>query len=484
MLTLKSAFLVCLSLGLVEAAPQLRNILANENGLLANEKGRGRDRVLQGQRQRLTAQEQADQIPQGLSVATDGSIIMDATARVNGQDLRFKVSAPADQFTKDSGVKGGKQEVGAAGTLGVNVLLHGDGGQSFFDFPNQAVQNNLVGVALLAPDENLFWGGGSGLERTDGEEHAQIVNDFVQQVLPKVMAFDNESVSFTGVSGGSLLLSGFFMPAHMQNFAAPAAVADADKALEEKLDADKAAEEEKKQAEEEKKAAEDEEKEAEKAEEEVEDDKKVDAGKEADAEVDADADADVDADADAVVDADADADAGVRKFGAAAGEGAAAAGPAGRILKNILGRAANVSAPAEQQKGSQIILNCGALAPQVAVSPEAAAALANTRLHFQSTQKELAILQESIPEALVAYSKLVADAGLSEKEISALQTVDNSPNGGHCEFDEKDFVSGVQLMADSFSAIVQGGDGNLNGTDINVLNPVLGNEKLVFSGAS
>ncbi|KAI0444497.1 hypothetical protein F4803DRAFT_250435 [Xylaria telfairii] len=379
MFTLRSVLLVSLSLCLVEAAPR------NRNG-----NGNGRGGNSQGQQQRLTAQEQADQIPQGISEATDGSTILDATAQVNGQALRFKVSAPADQFTTETGITGAGQVAGAAGTLGVNVLLHGDGGQSFFDFPNQAVQNNFAGVALLAPDPNLFWGGGSGLDRTDGAAHAQIVNDFVQQILPQVMAFDSDSVSFTGVSGGSLLLSGFFMPAFMQNFASPAAGASA----------------------------------------------------------------------------------------VAAGTRGAAATRGRFSLSN---RATNTTAG---QKTSQVLLNCGALAPQVAVSADAAAALANTRIHFQSTQNDLADLQVSIPEAVVAYEQVVTDAGLATKQIAALQTVDNSPNGGHCEFDEKDFVSGVQLMADSYSAVLQGGDGLLAGTNVNVLNPVPGNEKLVFSGAA
>ncbi|KAI1495448.1 hypothetical protein F5X99DRAFT_415126, partial [Biscogniauxia marginata] len=274
-----------------------------------------------------------------------------------GQTVRFKVSAPADQFTTDSGVDGATQDAGAAGTLGLNVLLHGDGGQSFFDFPNQAVQDNLAGVAILAPDENLFWGGGSGLERTDGVAHAQIVSDLVTGVLPQVLAFNASSVSFTGVSGGSLLLSGFFLPVHM---------------------------------------------------------------------------------------------------GAFAGAGQA----------------------------SQVLLNCGGLEPQVAVAADAAAAIPNTRLHFQSTQRELALLQPAIPAAVAAYEQLALDGGLDADAVGALQTVDNSPDGGHCEFDEQDFVSGVQLMADSFAAIMQGGDGLLAGTNVNVLNPVPGNEDLVFSGSS
>ncbi|RWA02982.1 hypothetical protein EKO27_g12123 [Xylaria grammica] len=66
MFTLRALFLVGLSLCPVEAAPR------NRNG------GGGRGAASQG----LTAQEQADQIPQGVSTATDGSTILDATARV------------------------------------------------------------------------------------------------------------------------------------------------------------------------------------------------------------------------------------------------------------------------------------------------------------------------------------------------------------------------------------------------------------------
>lgn len=275
----------------------------------------------------------------------------------SGLPLRFKVSAPADQFTADSGVDGAAAAAGDAGDLGLNVLLHGDGGQSFFDFPNQAVQDGLAGVAVLAPDPNLFWGGGSGLDRTDGVAHSQAVADLIATVMPQVLAFNSSKVSFTGVSGGSLLLSGFLLPGHMAQFAS--------------------------------------------------------AGQE-----------------------------------------------------------------------SQVLLNCGGLEPQVDVSADNAAALAATRIHFQSTQQELALLQPAIPAAIAAYEQIATDQGLDTAAIGALQTVDNQPLGGHCEFDEQDFVSGVQLMADSFSAVVQDGDGVLAGTNVNVLNPVPGNEDLTFSGAS
>ncbi|RYC54919.1 hypothetical protein CHU98_g11293, partial [Xylaria longipes] len=169
---------------------------------------------------------------------------------------------------------------------------------------------------------------------------------------------------------------------------------------------------------------------------------------------------------------------------AAAAVGARAAATRGRLALSTKASNTTTTTTTTGQKTSQVLLNCGALAPQVAVSADAAAALANTRIHFQSTQDDLAELQVSIPEAVVAYEQVVADAGLATEQIAALQTVDNSPNGGHCEFDGQDFVSGVQLMADSFAAVLQGGDGLLAGTNVNVLNPVPGNEQLVFSGAS
>ncbi|KAL5349893.1 hypothetical protein ACLOAV_004927 [Pseudogymnoascus australis] len=268
-----------------------------------------------------------------------------------GLAIRYKISAPAELFTTASGVPGGAATAATAGQNGLNVLLHGDGGQSFVDFPNQAVQGGLMGVVVLAPDENLFWGGGSGLDRTDGVEHSAAVNTLIQEQLPQDVAFDPANVFFTGVSGGALMLSGFFMPA----------------------------------------------------------------------------------------------------FGAAYKTG--------------------------------VMLNCGALAPQVAVV-DAATLAASTRIHFQSTQNELALLQPAIPEAVAAYESLAADAGLSAAEVGALQTVDASPAGGHCEFDEQGFVSGVQLMADSFADVMlAGGSGQVGGIG-NVLTTVVGNEDINFGAPS
>ncbi|KAJ4357112.1 hypothetical protein N0V95_002768 [Ascochyta clinopodiicola] len=302
--------------------------------------------------QKQTAQQKAAKVPMGITQAQDGSMILDDMVMVNGLPIRFKIAAPADQFLPASGVPGAAATSGN-GTMGANVLLHGDGGQSFFDMPNQNVQANTMGVALLAPDPNLFWGGGSGLQRTDGVAHAQAVNDWIQNEMPQRVAVNMSAMVFTGVSGGSLLMSGFFIPAQMQNYA-PSAVE----------------------------------------------------------------------------------------------------------------------------------LNCGGMPPQVAV--QNAAAVASTRVHFQSTQSELQLLQGSIPQAVSAYEQLATDQGMTPAQINALQTVDNTPQGGHCAFDGQDFVSGVQTMLTSYSNVVQGGNGVVTGIGApstgQVTTGVVGNENLQFTG--
>lgn len=41
-----------------------------------------------------------------------------------------------------------------------------------------------MGVVALAPDPNLFWGGGSGANRVDGVAHSAAVNALITQVRP------------------------------------------------------------------------------------------------------------------------------------------------------------------------------------------------------------------------------------------------------------------------------------------------------------
>jgi hypothetical protein len=254
-------------------------------------------------------------------------------------------------FKAASKVPGAAAAPDATSNMGVNVLLHGDGGQSFFAFPNQNVASNLMGVAVLAPDPNLFWGGGSGLNRANGVAHAQAVNDLVKTELPKMVAFNQNQTYFTGVSGGSLLLSGFFIPAQMKNF-----------------------------------------------------------------------------------------------------------------------------------QGTGVLLNCGALAPQVPFEQQEAV-IKSTTIHYQSTTNELSNLQQSIPQAISAYEKVAQAAGMSPSDIAAKQTVDNTPTGGHCEFDGSSFNTGIQLVANSYANIMQpGATGQVPGIGP-VLKSVVGNESPTFGRA-
>jgi len=292
-------------------------------------------------------------IGDGPATAPDGTPILEDEVNIGGLPLRFKVSAPANALIQGGNNNGNGNRINnkRQANLGINVLLHGDGGQSFFDFPNAGVSNGLIGVALLAPDANLRWGGqdnkdNTGLIRPDGQLHSSIVNNFITQVLPQMVSFDNSQIFFEGVSGGSLTLSGFTIP----------------------------------------------------------------------------------------------------QFGASLG---------------VRG----------------VVFGCGGLPPQINVQGD----ISNLRIHWQSSVNELVPLQTSIPQSIVAYEQNTASSGASANQINQLLTADNSPNGGHCEFDQQDFVSGVQLLTDNFANVI-GGNARLNG--VQVVNGVAGNEDLFNNGAA
>lgn len=344
-----------------QAAPQQRN----RGGGGGGGGGRNRNGGNNNNRVTQTPQQQASATPQGISLATDNtSTILDTTVRVSSVPVRVKISAPAALFQPASNVPGAASlsKRQNQNLPGLHVLLHGDGGQSFFDFPNQDPRNtNLLGVTILAPSENLLWGTRAGppagLTRVDGEADALLVRDLVKEILPQLVSFDPSNVFFSGVSGGALLLSGFFMPAHLSEFSAQAA-------------------------------------------------------------------------------------------------------------------------------GGGVLLMCGAMPPQVDVV--GGAAFATARIHYQTTRNELALLQEAIPAAIRAYEDIAATEGIGAGEVGVLQTVDGTPNGGHCEFDEQGFVSGIQLVVDSFGEIMlPGASGVVQGIDaVTVLTPVVGNEDVEFVGAN
>ncbi|OCK76069.1 hypothetical protein K432DRAFT_428968 [Lepidopterella palustris CBS 459.81] len=113
----------------------------------------------------------------------------------SGLPLRYKASGFASQFARNTPIPGTLAAPNSAGPLELNVLLHGDGGQSFSKLHNQAVRANIKGVAILAPDSKLFRAGSQGPDRTDGVAHAQAVDDFVLNNLPKTVAFDQPQSS-------------------------------------------------------------------------------------------------------------------------------------------------------------------------------------------------------------------------------------------------------------------------------------------------
>lgn len=182
-------------------------------------------------------------------------------------------------------MQGAAAAPGAQGTMGLSVLLHGDGGQSFDAFPNKNGNGNDAGVVIRAPKQARTWGG-NGPQRPDSFVHSKAVADIVTNELPRMVAFNASDMTFAGVSGGAIMLSSTFMPTQM-----------------------------------------------------------------------------------------------------------------GKFLN------------------AKVINMCGASAPTAAFTPEAAAAMANTHIHFQSTTNELDDLQPNFSKAINAYAKAAADAGLNQKRL-------------------------------------------------------------------
>lgn len=274
------------------------------------------------------------------------------TAEVEGFAIQFKVSAPNDALQAAAQpaavIRAVGQATGPPGGNGILVTLHGDGGQSFFDFPNQRVQNDLMGVVLLAPNDKMFWGGGAGNRRTDGELHSKLVDELIRKVLPQVIKMDPTKVFFMGISGGSLLLSGFFMPLFAATY------------------------------------------------------------------------------------------------------------------------------------NTGVIFGCGALPPQIDTSPDFGKTIGTMRMHFQATTGELTSLQVPIAAAIVNYARAGRQAGVPDNVIGNKLTADTTPRGGHCAFDGKGFVSGVQLLSDDYANIILG-KGDAKGIG-NVATSVLANTQTFASG--
>lgn len=157
--------------------------------------------------------------PRQGATGPDGSVIVEGTYQAAGNiNLRYKVAAPASAFAN------APPPGPNARALGLNVLLHGDGGASFEAFPNADITTStngrLAGVVVLAPNAQALWGGQStrNRPRPQGDAHSRAVNDLIKTHLPTVLRFNPQDVWFTGVSGGAIMLSGFFLPTYLNEY--------------------------------------------------------------------------------------------------------------------------------------------------------------------------------------------------------------------------------------------------------------------------
>lgn len=113
-----------------------------------------------------------------------------------GLNSSYKINAPADA---------------ASGKLyGLHVHFHGDGGGGYRDFPNREIHQNLIGVTVKSPNQNLQWWVGSPVV------HADYVNQLIQSEILRKYNVDTTRIYFSGVSGGSYFLSGYFLPKYGQ----------------------------------------------------------------------------------------------------------------------------------------------------------------------------------------------------------------------------------------------------------------------------
>lgn len=155
-----------------------------------------------------------------LSTVVDGLVvntrIITGSAQFGSDKVHFKISVPNP----------------TPQNAGLNVMLHEDGGGSYDMFPNAEFKNNLIGVILEAPNSNRTWGG----NRDDAARaKADVASNFPQGSLhsgyvdhmlnaggdiEKALGtkFDHSRVFFTGASGGSLLLTGFFIPKYADKY--------------------------------------------------------------------------------------------------------------------------------------------------------------------------------------------------------------------------------------------------------------------------
>lgn len=127
-----------------------------------------------------------------------------------------------------------------------------------------------------------------------------------------------------------------------------------------------------------------------------------------------------------------------------------------------------------------VALLCGGMQSAVMVNePEKWAG--TTRIHWQSTQQETPTWQEPLVIAIKGYEAISDSIGVLIPDT--LQTVDNTPNAGHCAFDGNSLTTGVQAFLGGYSDVMYpGASGVVPGIQVpSLLTPVAGHEDLKFS---
>ncbi|KAF4581839.1 Cyclin-like F-box [Ophiocordyceps camponoti-floridani] len=104
------------------------------------------------------------------------------------------------------------------------------------------------------------------------------------------------------------------------------------------------------------------------------------------------------------------------------------------------------------------VVGCGAVPPRDGLFTKASEeALATARIHFQSTQNEAKGFQVTLPQAIAKYSELGLQSA-NQSALDELQTFDNTPAGGHCEFDGRSFKTGSDVLVASIPQILFKGE--------------------------
>jgi predicted peptidase len=146
----------------------------------------------------------------------------------NGQSKKSEKEEPVigdryfQFFRAKSGIEGQYHLYGNMRTdsnTGLMIYLHGDGAEDFDNgvnseslnkLMNAGKKNNLLPVAVKTPSFDLTWW-------KDGVTNAKYLNDFFIEYLFSNFNLNKERVLLVGYSGGSELITEFFMLDYAQN---------------------------------------------------------------------------------------------------------------------------------------------------------------------------------------------------------------------------------------------------------------------------